>query len=740
MMAWRPRLATMGHAAVIGAAVFAVTGAADVLLAVWSREPWPPAVASVLILAPGLYLAGKAVPGPGRLSRGRPAAAWDPVDLDVHEVMGGGPLPRYFRRPHDDVLDALLDPEVKRSRLVAIRGGSSTGKSRAAYEATAKGRLATWRLEYPLNAADLEALLKAGIPARTVLWLNELPRYTNGDDGGDAVLGALARLLETQDRVIAVTTMWPEHWSGYVEAARARDGLSRDSAGTAGRLLTRLADPPGREPSRADVARGGVVEVPETFTAPEVIAAAAAEHVLAAAAHAAASAGHDGQIAQYLAGVPDLLNRFQGPGGNLYGQAVITAAMDAARLGCEAPLPKALLLDAAPGYLASPDRTRETTFWAGPAMAWATQKLRGAVQAVQPVPPPQATGIVGYRPADYLDQHGRRTRQHKIGPAELWDALALRVTATADLIRLGFTAETYGLYRHAAVFWTNAAAQGSANAAAKLIQVLRRASPSGLSHAARWTVAHVSLADPRGVALLLSVLHETGAGDAVAALLARDPAASVSVDDPRDVARLLGALREAGADHAATALADRAAASTTLNDPSDVLVLLWELRRTGAGEAATAVAYRAAASITFDNLLDFTLLLERMREAGADDAANALVARAAASITLDNPWHVADLLRVLREAGADDAATALLARDPAASADLDKPIGAATLLWELREAGADDAATALLARAPAVSAIFDKRINKAFLLQVMRERMREAGADRRGRHPGRTRA
>ena len=68
---------------------------------------------------------------------GRPVGQWDPVELGVHQVIGGGPMPTYIRRPHDELLRAVLDPAVPASRLVVVRGGSSTGKTRAAYEAVA---------------------------------------------------------------------------------------------------------------------------------------------------------------------------------------------------------------------------------------------------------------------------------------------------------------------------------------------------------------------------------------------------------------------------------------------------------------------------------------------------------------------------------------------------------------------------------------------------------------------------
>jgi hypothetical protein len=126
------------------------------------------------------------------------------VELGVHPVIGGGPMPPYVRRPHDELLRAVLDPAVTASRLVVVRGGSSTGKTRAAYEAVAD-RLADRRLDYPRNAAALASRLEAGIPARTVLWLGELRKYAD-DDGGAAVLGRLADLLEGTGHVL-ITTM-----------------------------------------------------------------------------------------------------------------------------------------------------------------------------------------------------------------------------------------------------------------------------------------------------------------------------------------------------------------------------------------------------------------------------------------------------------------------------------------------------------------------------------------------------
>src|SRR6202050_5635588 len=67
----------------------------------------------------------------------RPAGRWEPAELGVHPVAGGWPdgsMPVYVRRPHDELLRLVLDPEVADSRLIVVRGEACAGKSRAAHE------------------------------------------------------------------------------------------------------------------------------------------------------------------------------------------------------------------------------------------------------------------------------------------------------------------------------------------------------------------------------------------------------------------------------------------------------------------------------------------------------------------------------------------------------------------------------------------------------------------------------
>ena len=84
-------------------ALFAVTAALAVLLAILCHQAWPPVLSSISLGVPTLYVAWLAVPGvisspepAKKLAYGRPAAQWNPVDLGVHQVIGASPMPTYI--------------------------------------------------------------------------------------------------------------------------------------------------------------------------------------------------------------------------------------------------------------------------------------------------------------------------------------------------------------------------------------------------------------------------------------------------------------------------------------------------------------------------------------------------------------------------------------------------------------------------------------------------------------------
>src|SRR6202041_2686361 len=220
----------------------------------------------------------------------RLAGQCEPAELGVHPAIGGGPLPGYVRRPHDEALRAVLSPATEYSRLVVIRGDALTGTSRTVYEAVTD-LLPDWALGHPPTVAALADRLEAGISARTVLWLGELRHYADAD-GGAAVLDRLDDALEEDGRVIAIATIWPGYWDSYAAAAAAGGGAP-DPAALVGRLLAPLHVLAEYDLDSLDPAYGGVVDVPARFTAEEMTAAAqASDPVLAAAV---AAAGPDGQ-------------------------------------------------------------------------------------------------------------------------------------------------------------------------------------------------------------------------------------------------------------------------------------------------------------------------------------------------------------------------------------------------------------------------------------------------------------
>ena len=137
----------------------------------------------------------------------RPAGQCEPAELGVHQAIGGGSLPAYISRPHDERLRAVLSPATDHSRLVVVRGDALTGTSRSVYEAVT-GVLGDWALEHPPTVAALADRLAAGIPARTVLWLGELRHYADAD-GGAAILDRLDGVLEDEGQMVAMATTWP---------------------------------------------------------------------------------------------------------------------------------------------------------------------------------------------------------------------------------------------------------------------------------------------------------------------------------------------------------------------------------------------------------------------------------------------------------------------------------------------------------------------------------------------------
>jgi hypothetical protein len=470
-------------AVVSGAVVNLATDSVPETLA-WARNPWLLwGTVALLAVAAAVLAAWSQRPSDRHRSARAVRVGWpietltDPValDLEVHRAIdpgadaaGLGPLPAYILRDHDHALRAAVARAAAgESLLVMLVGGSSTGKTRACWEAitTSGALLAGWRLSHPIDPGRPEAAAQAleeWVGPKIVVWLNEAQHYllTPNTTLGERVAAGLRELLRTPARgpVLVLGTIWPEYWATLT--ATPSPGIP-DPHAHARALLT-----------------GTAIEVPDIFTGPDLAAldeqAATDPRLVEARDHA-----EEGQITQYLAGGPALLERYTtAPPA---AKAVITAAMDARRLGHSLPLPRSLFAHAAFGYLTTQqaDDLDNDGRWFETALTYASQPCRGARGPLTPIrshpTDPLLRAVAGqdemrYRLADYLEQHARTIRRFTAPPAAFWDA-ACHAATNDDVCALADAARNRGRYRHAAVLYQQAADAGDRSALVRLARL-----------------------------------------------------------------------------------------------------------------------------------------------------------------------------------------------------------------------------------------------------------------------------
>ncbi|MFD7284114.1 helix-turn-helix domain-containing protein [Streptomyces sp. NPDC059862] len=408
---------------------------------------------------------------------GKPISEWDPHDLEVHPA---GPalrghatgaamervLPGYVPRNHDRVLaDVVDDVEQGHSHMVVLVGSSSTGKTRACWEAVQPLAQAGWLLWHPFDPTRAEAALDdlQHVRPHTVIWLNEAQHYLGPPDVGERIAAAIHDLLTKPQHkpVLVLGTLWPHFATDYMAlpAPGAPDPHSRVRELLAGRTLA----------------------IPETFDTEALCTAAAlaedGDRLLADALTRAA----DGRVTQDLAGAPELLRRYET--GTAAARAVLEAAMDARRLGVGLHLPHAFLIDAAIDYLCDQDYDELTEDWVESAFAELARVVHGKQAPLRRVgarprrrspgsvqPATANVPVLGqmFRLADYLDQHGRTTRQAQCPPASFWEAAYTHLAHTDDLDNLAEATQSRFRYQWAHHLRHRAIDAGSTNSLAPL--------------------------------------------------------------------------------------------------------------------------------------------------------------------------------------------------------------------------------------------------------------------------------
>ena len=163
--------------------------------------------------------------GPARSARSaRPAGAVrvseaDPRRLGVHAAISvpGVPdevPPEYVPRDVDAAesgVRARVAAAAERGGFVLLVGGSSVGKTRCAVEAV-RALLPDWWLVHPAGPAEVAALAAAP-PPRTVVWLDELQRYLDGEHGLTG--GVVRALLNAPHPAVIIGTLWPDRYTAY---------------------------------------------------------------------------------------------------------------------------------------------------------------------------------------------------------------------------------------------------------------------------------------------------------------------------------------------------------------------------------------------------------------------------------------------------------------------------------------------------------------------------------------------
>jgi tetratricopeptide (TPR) repeat protein/transcriptional regulator with XRE-family HTH domain len=353
--------------------------------------------------------------------------------------------PAYVPRDLDDGLRQALAAAAEDGGFLLLTGLSCVGKTRTLYEAVLRV-MPEWWLVHPAST-DAIRELAAAPTRRTVLWLDELQGHLG--TANPLTEGTVRTLLDAG--TVIVGTMWASAYQARGPAPR-REGHGREDED---RRLLGLAR---------------VFDVAAAFTASEHARAQELRHEDRWVR--AALASPDLGFTQVLAAAPDLVRRWEcAP--DPYAEHVITAAVDARRLGVRKPVSEEFLRAAVRGYLKD-RRGVAPRDWLRASLDYATTPLRGVAPALTPCSDGDMEVTTGYIAADYLLQRAWETRRTLCPDDAVWQALSEHCHDAEDLGRLAGAADRRMRYAQAAAFYRTLSERGDHGATEALAEALIR--------------------------------------------------------------------------------------------------------------------------------------------------------------------------------------------------------------------------------------------------------------------------
>lgn len=393
----------------------------------------------------------------------------DPVDLGVHNSIDtepGQPLPPYVMRAHDKKLRGAIS--AGGSTFVVLIGNSSTGKSRACYEAAVEC-LPSWVVYQPRDAKELlELLTLHAMEPYGLVWLDMIDQFLSGDVGAEIATQLIHLLTDGPQPVVVLGSTWKRTWlrmSGYADNDR------EESASTVIALL--------------EHARTTRIYLPATFSEASDAEFEELKYLASKDTRlktALTTSGPHRKVTQVLAGGTLLVDFYEHLVDD-HTHAIIHAAIDARRLGHHSPIPGKLLERAAPGYLSSEQRVASDD-WFAAAISSAVTKSRG-VSILAPVQMRDSIGPSNlFELHDYFYEYGERIRRGQRPPGSLWDAIVSDAYSASEQYMVSLEAQSRYLYQHSLRLALLAAEGGEGRAYEHVARLLAKAERA--SEAKKW--------------------------------------------------------------------------------------------------------------------------------------------------------------------------------------------------------------------------------------------------------------